>query len=431
MRIVHISSHDRFGGAGRAAYRLHAGLRALGCDSRMLVGTRDSDDPEVHLFRPPSDAASRVIRFGRRKNLAASLARYGDTRPAGAELFSDDRSEHGAAFLAQIPSCDVIHLHWVAGLFDYRGFLPVAARRAPIVWTLHDMNPFTGGCHYDRECGRFGEMCGRCPQLGSHDANDLSRSVWKRKHRALADLPAGSLSVVTPSRWLANEARRSTLLGDIPVSVIPSGLDVEAFAPREKICARTMLGIPADAKVVLFVAQWVGEPRKGFALLAEAIAAMGGVENLFLLSLGKSSGAPPLAIPHRHLGAVESEQLLSLVYSAADLFVLPSLQDNLPNTLLESLACGTPVVAFRSGGIPEVLHDRVTGRLAATGDAVSLRQAIIEMLDDPAQCARMGENGRRLILDNHTLQFAAQQYIELYTALQEGRAAPRSVEKIE
>ena len=428
MRVVHISAHDRFGGAARAAYRLHAGLRELGCDSAMLVGVRDSDDPDVRVFQPPSDPAGRMIRYGRRKNLAASMARYRNSRPAGGEMFSDDRSEHQAALLAQIPECDVIHLHWVAGLFDYRAFLPAAGRRASLVWTLHDMNAFTGGCHYDRGCGRFAEQCGCCPQIGSHDSNDLSRAVWKRKKTAFAAIPAGGLHMVTPSRWLAREAQRSPLLKGVSVSTIPYGMNAEAFAPREKSFARAVLGIPANARVLLFAAHWIGEERKGFRFLAEALSGMTNVPDLFLLSLGKSGGTPTLSIPHRNLGYVESEHLLSLVYSAADVFVLPSMQDNLPNTMLESLACGTPVAAFRVGGVAEVLEDGVTGMLAEPGDAGSLRSAILEFLEVPARREEMGANGRSLILQKYTLRESARRYAELYSGLGDAARAHRRPE---
>jgi glycosyltransferase involved in cell wall biosynthesis len=434
MKVVHISSHDCFGGAARSAYRLHAGLREIGCDSTMLVGVRDGNDPSVQLFQPREDASSRFLRYARRRNIAASFRRYRDKRPPGLEAFNDDRSEYQSEIQEQIPDCDVIHLHWVAGLFDYRVFLAAAARRAPLVWTLHDMNPITGGCHYDRECGRFAGACGRCPQLGSSDSHDLSNAVWQRKQRAFTAIPAGRLHVAAPSRWLAGEASRSSLLRSVPIAVIPYGLDTEAFVPRNMSIARNVLGIPKDAHVLFFAAHWLGEPRKGFALLAEALAGMNDISNLFLLSAGKCSGAPSISISHRNLGIVESEHLLSLAYSAADAFVLPTLQDNLPNTLLESLSCGTPVAAFNVGGVPDVLGDKedgVTGALAQAGNIVDLRRSIRELLAHPDLRATLRGNCRRRAVRDYTLSGSARHYMKLYAELLSHNRAGSVVEDSE
>jgi len=442
MRVVHISVYDYFGGAARSAYRLQAGLLQLSCDSSMLVGTRDTNDSNVVLFQPPNNTPSRLLRYARRKNIAASFRRYRNTRPAGLEAFSDDRCEHQAAILEQIPDCDIIHLHWIAGLFDYRAFLHVAALRAPIIWTLHDMNPFTGGCHYDRECGRFASQCGQCPQLGSSDSSDLSHAIWRRKRRAFSAIPPGRLHVAAPSRWLAREAIRSSLLRGIPISVIPYGLDTDAFAPHDVSLARNILGIPQGACVLFFAAHWLGEPRKGFSLLAEALAGLNNIPNLFLLSAGKCGDTPPVTIPHRNLGIVESEQLLSLAYSAADVFVLPTLQDNLPNTLLESLSCGTPVAAFNVGGIPDALGDALgdaggiisgcapIGVLARPGDVIDLRRAIRELLAHPGLRTTLRGNCRQRALRDYTLKNSARRYMTLYTGLLAPNDAASSVEDL-
>jgi len=424
MRIAHISSGDNLGGAAIAARRLHCELREAGCDSVMIVGSGDNVGLGIRQFHPPTDWPSRIMRFARRKNLQAAWNQYRTAHLSNTSLLNGDRSEHQAALLAQIPECDVIHLHWVAGLFDYRAFLPTAARRASLVWTLHDMNPFTGGCHHDWGCGNFADQCGACPQLGSSDPQDLTGVSWRRKHKAFTSIPPDRLQIIAPSRWLAEEARRASLFSNFPICVIPNGVDTQTFAPREKLSARVMLGIPADAHVLLFVAQWLGEPLKGLSYLADALAEMIDVPDIFLLSVGKFEGVLPVPAPGRNLGVVHDPSVLSMIYSAADVFVLPSLRDNLPNTMLESLACGTPVVAFRVGGIPEVIEDGVNGLLAEPGDAGGLRRAIGELLDAPSRRAEMGENGRRLILRKYTLKESAERYTELYGSLV-GRALAR------
>ena len=414
MRILHVNTVDSVGGAGRAAYRLHVGLRRLGYDSSMFVAHRYSDDPAVTAFKPPMDLPSRLGRLIRREWIARSFARYRTSRPAGYELFSDNRSQYGADLLDQLPPCDVINLHWIAGFVDYHSYFARVPQHTPVVWTLHDMNAFTGGCHYDHGCGRYTDKCGACPQLGSRDAADLSRRVWQRKREIFEQIEPGRLHIVTPSRWLAKEAERSTLFGRFPISVIPNSLDTHVFSPRDRCIARAALEVPQEARVVLFVADSTGNQRKGFALLAQALAGLGDLTDLYLISLG--SGEPTIGaqIPHLHLGHIGNDRLLSLVYSAADLLVIPSLQDNLPNTVLESLTCGTPVVGFAVGGIPDMVHPGVTGLLAPSQDMTALRAAIVDLLQDPAERAKMSANCRRIAVKEYSLEMQAQRYVELY-----------------
>jgi glycosyltransferase involved in cell wall biosynthesis len=418
MKILHLNTHDIFGGAAIAAYRLHAGLRKIGQQSMMLVRERAGSDPDVDAFAPPAELSRRLLRYARRRNLRGSLASYRETRPADADFFSDDRTEDGAALIEQLPPCDVLHLHWVAGLIDYRSFFPRAARRAPIVWTLHDMNPFTGGCHYDHGCGKFQAACGACPQLGSSRPQDLSRSIWQRKRESYESVPRGRMQLVTPSRWLADQVQRSSLFGKFGVRVIPYGLDLEAFAPRERGHARSVLGLKQDAKVVLFVAHSMGDRRKGFALLAQALNQIQDMPGVHLLSMGRMTHLEKAGIPHVALGQVQSERLLSMVYSAADVVVVPSLQDNLPNTVLESLACGTPVIGCDVGGIPDAVREGVTGMLTPAGDAAALGRALLVMLENPGTRAAMAENCRRVAVAEYSLELQARRYLELYQSMQ-------------
>jgi glycosyltransferase involved in cell wall biosynthesis len=368
----------------------------------------------------------RARRRMRRWRLQRSLARYRPLLDSGFEMFSDDRSEHGGDVLAQIPPADVVHLHWVAGMFDVEAFFPSVPARVPVVWTIHDMNPFTGGCHYDLGCGRYVDGCGRCPALGSGRLRDLSRAILRRKVRALQGVDPARLHVVTPSRWLHGEAVRARpTLGRFSMSVIPYGLDLETFAPRDRMAARELLGLPPDASIVLFVADFVDNSRKGFALMAEALRDLEKIDRLLVVSAGH--GVPGLAdgVPHTHLGFVGNDRLLSLVYSAADLLVLASLQDNLPNTALESLACGTPVVGFAVGGVPDVVRDGVTGFLAAPLDVGGLRAAIVEGLQDPARRALMGAAGRQVAIEQYGLSLQTERYLQLYAAVR-GEARVRS-----
>lgn len=414
MRVVHLSTSDKQGGAARGAYRIHTGLCESGHDSRMLVRYRKSDDPTVKRFEPPMDLLNRLRRRIRRECIQCAFNRYRESRPEGYELFSDDRSEYGDTLLDQIPPSDVVNLHWVAGFLDYESFFSSVPQRTPVVWRLSDMNAFTGGCHYDAGCDKYNAGCGACPQLGSADEEDLSRQIWERKHSIFERVEPDHVRFVAQSRWMKKEITNSTLLREFPVVLIPNGLDITAFAPRDQGVAREALGIPQIAKVALFVAQSVSNERKGFRLLGRAMADLQRLSDVFLLSLGGGKPTIDASISQLHLGHVSNDRLLSLVYSAADLFVVPSLQDNLPNTVLESLACGTPVVGFDVGGIPDMVRPGVTGLLAPVGDVDALRDAIVELLRDPASRGEMSENCRRIAVEKYALEVQAQRYVELY-----------------
>ena len=421
-----VGASDRVGGAARAMWRLHEGLKAAGCPSRMLVGKKVSADPAVTAFRPAEGLPARLRRVAR-----LELFYRDPVIPAPGprfETFSTDRSEYGTDLLAQAVGLapDLLNLHWATGLFEDRAFLPAAAKAFPLVWTLHDMHPFTGGCHYDRGCGRFagdpiafggtpGQApgCGRCPQLAGDARRDLSRRVWERRAEAFAAIPTGRLTFVTPSRWLGEEVRRSGLCGRFPTETIPNGLDTNAFQPRDPAVARAALGVPEGAKVVLFLAFGSGNVRKGFDLLRDALGRVRGVPGLFLLTLGGGAEVPP-DVRRRELGGIDDDRLLSLVYSAADLFVIPTRADNLPNTVLEAMACGTPSVGFAVGGLPEMIRPNETGLLAAPENVAELADAVAALLTDEALRGRLSETCRRVAVAEYSLAVQAERYRVLY-----------------
>ena len=300
---------------------------------------------------------------------------------------------------------------------DYRTFFAAVPQHTPVVRTLHDMSFFTGGCHTEVACGKYTTHCGACPQLGSHRTKDLSHQIWQRKRAAFESVQPDRLHLVTPSRWLASEAKRSSLLHKLPVTVIPHGLDTEVFRPQERDFAREVLRVPQDASVVLFVSEPVHRHIKGFALLAQALNGSSDLTNLLLISVG--SGKPPVEvqIPSLHLGCIENARLLSLVYSAADVFVLPSLLENSPLTALEAIACGIPVIGFAVGGVPEIVRHRVTGLLVPPNDVATLRTTIGGLLQDSAKRTEMAVNCRRVAVQEYALEVHVQRYVELYQSI--------------
>jgi glycosyltransferase involved in cell wall biosynthesis len=380
----------------------------------MYVLHKSSADPAVHQFVPSRGKRTRLFRNARRLALNLAMRRYSNRSSAERTFFSDDRSPFYEDFCTGIPQCDLIHVHWAAGFLDYGAFFRWIPESMPLVWTLHDMASFTGGCSYDLGCGRFTQCCGECPQLDSHRETDLTSRSLKRKQKAYSSIDAKRFHVVTPSRWLGEEVGRSSLMSRLGRSLIPYGLNLDVFQPRDRRFAREVLRVPLNARVILFVSHEIHMPRKGFRFLAEALAGMNAKEEVFLLSLG--IGTPPelQRFPHAHIPLVSDDGLLSLIYSAADVFVAPSLADNLPNTILESIACGTPVVAFAAGGMPDAVRPRITGLLAKAGDPAELRAAILQLLGNDAQRAEISANCRRIALDEYGLGLQAKRYLTLY-----------------
>jgi glycosyltransferase involved in cell wall biosynthesis len=250
--------------------------------------------------------------------------------------------------------------------------------------------------------------------LGSSDAADLSHQIWQRKRKIFAQIEPGRLHLVAYSNWMGSTVQCSVLLGGCPVTVIPLGLDVDDFAPRDRSLARNVLGVPQDARVVLFAAESVDNRRKGFTLLSQAIAGLGDLANLYMISMGRGKPAMETSLPHLHLGHIGNDRLLSLIYSAADVFVCPSLQEVFGQTALEAIACGIPVVGFAVGGIPDIVRHGITGLLVPPQDVAALRTAIVDLLRDVAGRAEMSANCRRIAVEEYSLEIQARRYIELY-----------------
>lgn len=417
MKITHLSTYEFLGGAARSAFRLHEGLRRIGQESTLFVQHRHSEDPTVVMFAPPVDFATRVRRASRRYFLQQSRTLHHARHPDEAKYFLDDRSEHRADVLGQIPPSDILHLHWIAGFLEYTDFFRTVPEALPLVWTLHDMDPFTGGCGHARGCRKFLECCGECPLLGSLKTKDYAYAIWKRKHAVFSRMAPNRLCIVTPSRWLAIEARQSALMGKFSINVIPYGVDTQCFRVRDRDMAREFLGVPPNAKVLLFVAHAFDDNYKGFPALLEAIDRVRGIPDLFLLILGRGRSQAQYPVPSRSLGFVHDEMLVSLAYSAADLFVLPTLMDNFPNTALEALACGLPVVASDVGGVPEIVRDGCTGLLVEPENSGILAAAIKNLLNDPHRRRQMSVNCRRIAVDEYSLEIQASRYMELYASL--------------
>lgn len=416
MKVTLISVSDNDRGASRSAYRLHLGLRRLGVESRMFVQGQVTGGADVVRYQPTTRLLSGLARNWRRYQLNRSMRPYLATLPRERTFFTDDRTSYLSDPLPQIPPADVLHVHWVAEFLDYPAFFRWLPAQKPFVWTLHDMASITGGCCYDLGCGKFAQSCGACPQLGSRAERDLSRQIWTRKKRSYGRLDPARVRIVAPSQWLAREVRRSSLLGRFECRVIPYGLDLEMFQPRDRHVARRLLGVPPDAKVLLFVADKVTDYRKGYFVLEQALDGIP-PDDIFVVCVGREAPASIQRFRHLTADGIANDRVLSFIYSAADIFVAPSLADNLPNTVLEATACGVPTVAFDAGGVPDMVRPGVTGLLAKAGDAAELRGAILQLLSDTQRLCAMRANCRRIALEEYDLTLQARRYMQMYEEL--------------
>ncbi len=417
MRVALVNTVDIKGGAARAAHRLHKGLCDIGVQSTYYVRDQHRPDPTVQRFVPDPRPDALAYRARRKSERDAAYAQYAATRSPDIELFSQERVDEDENFFIQMPRADLVNLHWIAGFVDYPMFFSHRIKK-PVVWTLHDMFPFTGGCHYDQGCGKYVNTCGACPLLGSNDETDLSRTIFQGKERALAHWPQDMLRVVAPSRWLAEEARKSALFGRFRADVIPYGLETDIFKPVEKEKARAALKLPRDARIVLFVSNHIRLARKGFRELIHALSLVPDADSLLLLGVGDSH-ILSVEAPFRIMQAehVYDDNAMAMLYAAADITAIPSRQDNLPNTILESFCCGTPVAGFAAGGIPDAVREGETGFLARSGNTADLALAFMNALADRDRLRRMGERAREVAVSEYALTIQARAYEKLYAEM--------------
>lgn len=410
MRILHVNHSDLIGGAARAAFRIHHSLVATGVDSHMRVIQRVGDDSRVR-----GDLARRSGPISRRiRPLMARLLVYGfhTVNPIiHSAAWPDTRL--GREVNASI--ADVLNLHWLGP--NTLSVEEVGHLTKPVVWTLHDMWAFCGAEHYgdDGPNARFrvGYRQNNCPP--EERRKDLNRSVWTRKRRHWRR----PMHIVCPSRWLADCARGSVLFGDWPIEVIPNPIDADQWHPVPKLVARAVLGLDPAARLVLLGAPGgLTDPRKGGDLALEALARLASgpsaPDGLVIFGQSEAAGHATLPLPTLFLGRLQDDLSLVLAYSAADVFVVPSRQDNLPNTAIESLACGTPVVAFDIGGLPDIVTHEETGWLARPFDTGDLAQGIRWVLAEADRHTRLREQARAEAVRRFAYPVVAARYHELY-----------------
>ena len=409
MKVVHLSTYAHGGGAAIATYRIHKKLIEKGVDSTMFV------------LHPPSIPLENVVtiyptRWEKVRNLIFSnfeetfSKKYSTKQLAS---FSFNFFPHiSLKNIKEIEEADVVCLYWIG-----RGLLTpeqIASIKKPIIWRLSDMWAFTGGCHYAGACKNFEDNCGKCPQLNSKDENDITNIFWRKKNKAWAKK---DLAIVCPSRWMKDKVLRSSLLSKKNVTHIATGVEHTIFKPVDKNFAKKYFDIDPSSKVILFGSIDDVE-RKGGSFLPNLIKALGSNNFVFLIFGPKPKiKLPDLYKEIYYTGYIQDEISLSLIYNAADVFFAPSLEDNLPNTVLESMACGTPSIAFKdSGGVEDAIMHQQNGYLAKMDDVNDIVKGITWIINSNLN-SEISDAARKMILENFTLDAQVNKYVELYQAV--------------
>ena len=400
---------DIIGGAARAAYRLHQGLNKIGVNSQMLVQKKISND---HTVIGPETKFQKVMARVRPIMDKVPVKFYKNKNEA---LFSPAWVPFsGVVKKINVTDPDIVHLHWIA--FGMIRIEELARIRKPIIWTLHDSWAFTGGCHIPFDCKKYTKNCGCCPTLNSNKKKDLSYKILQRKRKSWKNL---DLTIVTPSSWLGKCAKKSSLFYKTRVEVIPNGIDLSRFKPIDKNIAREVLCLPKDKKLILFGAMSaINDRNKGFHLLKQSLKKFQliGNKNIEFVVFGfsKPKNEENLGFKIHYLGRLNDEISLALVYSTADVFIIPSIQENLPNTIMESLACGIPVVAFNIGGIHDMIEHQKNGYLAKPFDTTDLAYGIKWVLEDDTRLKELSENAREKVINEFDIIKVAKRYEDLY-----------------
>jgi len=426
MKIVHVSTFERDGGAAIAASRLHAALRALGHQSVLLVRDRTPGDSVDHVEVLDGHDCPSLSDPALAHVMYAAYERY--RAPGVDRPFSTDLPTRSFSGPGLVRDADIVNVHWASGMMSVPAIRAVQDLGTPVVWTLHDQHAFTGGCHYSGSCRQFEHDCSSCPCLAS-EAQHLPPLVLRHKQQWL---DTGRLTVVCPSAWLADRARSSALLRGATVQTIPNGVPVSSYQAPSRLDARQQLGLPDDATVLLAGAYRLDEARKGHDHLREALARLAQDPRLQeQLSAGRlvcaafGDGELTGEIPIRSLGRLTGDAQMALAYRSADLFLLPTLEDNLPNTLLESIAAGTPVVAYATGGVPDVLQHGSCGILVPRGDVGAFATAIRSLIDTPAERHRLSEHCEPRARDAFDSSIQGQAYLRLYQQILRPEGASR------
>lgn len=413
MRVLIVNTSERTGGAAVASGRLMDALNNNGVKAKMLVMNKESDN--ITVVGLNGSFRKRLHFLWERWCIYCHLHFHRD------HLFEIDIANAGSDItkLREFKEADVIHLAWInQGFLSLKSIKKILKSGKPVVWTMHDLWPATGICHYSRGCMAFKGVCHNCRLLpGNGSGNDLSTKIFKRKMEIFR---RSGIHFVSCSKWLGDQARQSALLTGMSLDVIPNPIDTKMFRPINKHDARIHSTLPEDKRIILFVSQRVTDERKGMSFFVEAIdkllaahPEMKDTTAVAILGSHSEEITAQLPLPSYSLGYIDNDIDIISIYNSVDVYVLPSLEDNLPNTIMEAMACGVPSVAFRVGGIPEMIDHQKNGYLAKYRDADDLAEGIHWALDE-ADKDVVAQNCLKKVSANYSQRTVAMKYIEVY-----------------
>jgi glycosyltransferase involved in cell wall biosynthesis len=417
MKVLLIGKSSKTGGAAIASVRLMQVLKENGVEVNMLV--QDGEDLDSGIFSTTHSALKRGINFLRFVLERLTFLRHEKSKDIRF-LFSLANTGEGLARNPHVREADIIHLHWING-----GFLSLASLEQifrlgkPVVWTLHDMWPFTGGCHHALDCDAYMRKCGQCIYLKKPGEKDLSFRLWTKKVKLFKDR---EITLITPSKWMKDCVGASALLGHQEIFAIHNAVDQSLFKPADRELSCRNLGLDPSKKYILFGAASVKNLYKGFRYFQEAIALLyqdpARLEGVEIILFGKGGGDLSALFPVKThcIDFVSSMQTMTELYSMAHLLVISSLQDNFPSTLIESMLCGTPVVGFRTGGIPEMIVHLEDGYLAEHKSASDLAEGMLWILSHTSY-QDLSTRSRKAAQKRFSSKVAAEKHISLYHQL--------------
>jgi glycosyltransferase involved in cell wall biosynthesis len=417
LKVIHLNTYEGNGGAGRACLRLSDALNANGADSSVMVYYQFKESTKARAFsQTPFQKAKAVFNILAERYLSKGLVKALKT-PFSIQWFGRSIASHPL-----LQDADLIHLHWINhGFLRPKDLAELEELDKPIVWTFHDSNAFTGGCHVRYSCENFHKQCGFCPLLKISGKNDISHQNWISKKKGYTNL---GFHIVAPSKWMAKSIKFSSLMGAREVTVIPNTIETGIFKPYVKSEAKKLLNISPEKFVLMsgFMPS-KNDKHKGTSYLIAALNDLAGrpgivKENIELLIFGnkESIEVPEFPFKTTFLGTINNDTHLAKCYSAADAFITPSLEDNLPNTVMESLACATPVVAFKTGGIPDMVQHLVNGYLADYESSEDLATGM-EWLYHEESALEIQKQARLTILTSFSEEVIAEKHMLLYQSL--------------
>jgi glycosyltransferase involved in cell wall biosynthesis len=408
MKVLFVNESDYSGGAARAMFRTNEALLDAGVDVKLLVKYKTIPSPQIIECRQSKNEKF----MGRIDSCMLSyLNRVSD--PDKAAFYYKSRHNQLPKIIKSV-NPDILHLHWFSNVFMNLKYLQTMS--IPVVWTFHDMRAFTGGCAYTEGCSNYFTSCGNCPILVSGRAKDKSSDSFKLKQKIYKSF--ASFTVIAPSNWMKNEALKSPLMAESRIMNIPYCIDTEKYKPGNKEWARSILNLPMNKKLILFgAAGGIADKRKGFAYALEAFNKLKEDDYMFVVFGEKESSFAENGGKIHNAGKISDEQTLSLLYSASDVMLVPSIQENLANTILESLSCGTPVAAFNIGGNRDMIEHKINGYLASPFSSDDLTEGIKFLTYSKEMHMTYSMNARKKIEETFNYKAIAGRHIDLYNEI--------------